>query len=142
MDKIFRWKPTDAVNVALLDRQHQALFETAQELYDALSRGDGMAVAEDIFAKLMDYSSNHFAAEEALMEKHRFPGIRAHQEDHRAFITQLMIFKDAFNEGSGSALANMLPYLQYWIKHHVQGADRQYSEFLKKQRIGPQDNSA
>ena len=69
MSQIFRWKQTDSVDVELLDRQHQELFETAQELYDALKRADGLAVAEHVFSRLIDYSTNHFADEEALMQK-------------------------------------------------------------------------
>jgi hemerythrin len=129
--KIFSWKPSDSVDVALLDRQHQALFEIAQQLYDALSRADGIAVAEDVFNRLMEYSANHFAAEERLMEKHEYPSLKTHRAEHRAFSNKLTEFKKNFKAGNASVLSDMLPYLQSWIKDHVQRSDHQYSEFLK-----------
>jgi hypothetical protein len=33
MSKIFYWKPTDSVDVGLIDRQHKELLEIAEELY-------------------------------------------------------------------------------------------------------------
>ena len=129
--KIFSWKPTDSVDIALLDRQHQALFEIAQQLFDALSRADGLSVAEEVFTRLMDYSANHFAAEERLMEKHDYPSLKTHRAEHRAFTSKLTDFKKDFKAGNASVLSIMLPYLQSWIKDHVQRSDHQYSEFLK-----------
>jgi len=133
MSQIFCWKQTDSVDGALLDRQHQALFETAQDLFDALSHADGLSVAEDIFSRLMDYSANHFAAEEKLMARQKYPGLKSHQAEHRAFTDQLLAFKNDFKAGNGSVVSIMLPYLQQWIKEHVQGADHRLGEFIKVQ---------
>src|ERR1700688_4795249 len=99
MPKLFAWKETDSVDVDLLDRQHQALFEVAQELYDALSRAEGMEVAEDVFSRLIDYSTNHFQAEENLMEKQQYPRLKTHREEHRAFADELRNFKKGFHAG-------------------------------------------
>jgi hemerythrin-like metal-binding protein len=133
MTRLFSWKLTDSVDVELLDRQHQALFATVQELYDALARADGVAVAEDVFSRLVDYSSNHFAAEEALMKQHNYPRFKTHQFDHRNFSQQLLNFENDFRAGNQSVVATLLPYLQQWIKNHVQGADHQFGEFMKSQ---------
>jgi hemerythrin len=129
--KIFSWKPSDSVDIALLDQQHQALFEVTQQLYDALSRADGLSVAEEVFSRLVEYSANHFATEERLMEKHNYPSLKTHRLEHRVFTNKLMVFKKDFRAGNNGVPSSMLPYLQSWIKDHVQRADRQYAEFLK-----------
>jgi len=133
MSQIFCWKQTDSVDGDLIDRQHQALFATAQDLLDALSRADGLAVAEDVFSRLVDYSANHFAAEEKLMEKLHYTGLKTHRAEHRAFTDKLLAFKKDFKAGNGSVVSMMLPYLQHWIKEHVQGADHRLGEFMKMQ---------
>jgi hemerythrin len=131
MSKIFLWKPSDSVDVALIDQQHQELFDTAQHLYDALKRADGTAVAEEVFSRLVGYSSNHFAAEEALMAKQNYPSLKSHRFEHRAFTTQLHEFQKDFQAGHKSVVTALLLYLQKWIKAHVQGADHHFAEFLK-----------
>jgi hemerythrin len=131
MNKLFLWKQTDSVDGDLLDRQHQELFQTVQELYDALKRADGLAVAEHVFSRLIDYSTNHFAAEEALMQKQQYPAFASHRAEHQAFTRKLLSFQKSFQAGNGSVVSDLLPYLQAWIKNHVQNADHQYGEFLK-----------
>jgi len=133
VSKLFSWKPTDSVDGALLDQQHQALFATVERLYDALRQANGLAVAGEVFSRLLDYSLNHFAAEEALMEKQRYPRLKSHREEHRAFTSELRKFQKDFQAGNKNVVALLLPYLQNWIKVHVQGADHQYGEFLKVQ---------
>lgn len=131
MSKLFAWKQSDSFGVVVLDRQHQELFDTAQQLYDALTRADGVGVAEDIFSRLMDYSSNHFADEEALMKQHHYPRLRTHQAEHRAFTDELLGFRREFRAGNDSVPSNLLPYLQQWIRSHTEGADRHFAEFMK-----------
>lgn len=131
MTKLFSWKQNDSLGVVVLDRQHQELFDTAQQLYDALTRADGVGVAEDIFSRLMDYSSHHFADEEVLMQQHHYPRLKSHQAEHRSFSYELMNFRKEFRAGNQSVVSSLLPYLQHWIKNHTQGADLHFAEFMK-----------
>ena len=71
----FCWTERYSVNIAVLDRQHQALIDTVNELKDALTSGQGSGVVAEVLKKLSDYALNHFAAEELLMTEHAFPGL-------------------------------------------------------------------
>ena len=42
----FRWTESYRVNIAVLDRQHQQLFDTVNELDQALHTGEGKSVVE------------------------------------------------------------------------------------------------
>ena len=84
----FRWTEKYAVNVHALDNQHRRLFAATNELNDALSYGEGAAAADPVLQKLVDYALSHFAAEEALMKKHRFPELAKHQAGARRVRTQ------------------------------------------------------
>src|SRR5690242_9857760 len=121
MSRIFRWKPNDSVDLGMIDQQHKELLETAEELHQALSRADGLAVAENIFTRLIDYVSNHFSAEEKLMEQYRYHQIKPHQAEHREFESKLLAFQQEFHGGRQSLVTTLLPYLQNWIKGHVHG---------------------
>lgn len=81
----FRWTEKYALNVQALDNQHRTLFATTNELNDALSYGDGAAAVDPVLQKLVDYALSHFAAEEALMKKHRFPDLAKHRAEHEDF---------------------------------------------------------
>ena len=71
----FRWTEAYRVNMAVLDQQHQQLMETVNELDQALRKGEGKAALDPVLDKLVEYALVHFAAEESLMELHKFPRI-------------------------------------------------------------------
>jgi hemerythrin len=65
---VFRWTETYKVNIAILDQQHQGLFDTVNELERALRLGEGNAAIDGILDRLVTYAGLHFAAEESLVE--------------------------------------------------------------------------
>ena len=67
---VFRWTDTYKVNIAVLDQQHQELFDVVNTLERALHVGEGNAAIDRILDRLMTYAGLHFAAEESLMERH------------------------------------------------------------------------
>ena len=60
----FEWKDSYSVKVGALDNQHKKLFATAEELHKAMLSGHGSDKAGEVFGRLIDYTVNHFAAEE------------------------------------------------------------------------------
>lgn len=95
---VFRWTDIYKVNVAILDQQHQGLFDTVNELERALRLGEGNAAIDGILDRLVTYAGLHFAAEESLMERHDFPGLSTHRIQHEMFRTKTTERKG----GSGS----------------------------------------
>lgn len=77
--RVFPWSEMYSVNIATLDRQHQELIDTVDELEQALRAGEGNGAINHVLEKLVDYATAHFADEESLMEKHDFPELPAHR---------------------------------------------------------------
>jgi hemerythrin-like metal-binding protein len=67
------------VNLAVLNQQHQQLFDTVNELDQALRKEEGNAALDPILKKLVDYVLVHFAAEDALLQQHDSPGSCNHR---------------------------------------------------------------
>ena len=95
----FRWTERYAVKVQALDNQHRRLFATTNELNDALSQGEGSAAVDPVLQKLVDYALSHFAAEEALMKRHRFPDFAKHRAEHEAFARKVTEFIEEYRAG-------------------------------------------
>ena len=62
------WTDNLSVGVELIDNQHTVLFNTINELHDAMMKGQGRAKVGELLGMLLAYTRNHFSAEEALME--------------------------------------------------------------------------
>ena len=135
VEKGFRWTGTYSVNIDELDRQHQGLFAIINQLHEALETGEGAAVMKPVLDELLDYAKYHFAAEEQLMQKHKFPGFSSHQLEHQAFGRSVNKYLEDFQAGKVGAPSALLLFLQSWLKQHILKTDKAYSTFLNERGV-------
>ncbi|MDH5191084.1 MAG: bacteriohemerythrin [Gammaproteobacteria bacterium] len=130
LEKHYAWKPAYSVGVAKLDEEHKKLFALMMEMYTALNKTRGSEEAKRILEELKDYTLTHFKREEDLMKKHNFPDYESHLAQHEAIKVKINEFQEQFDSNSTEVSKNLLRYLQDWLVNHIQGTDKQYSEFL------------
>ncbi len=135
MSTAFEWKPSYSVKVVALDNQHKKLFDLVNELHAAMSQGHGKDVAGDVLNRLIDYTVNHFTAEEKLMEKHKFPGLILHRAEHKALTDKVLAFKKEFDAGASNVTPQLMMFLQQWLTNHIQRVDQKYGDYLNAQGV-------
>jgi hemerythrin len=129
----FRWTEAYSVKIALLDQQHQKLFDTVNELDRALRTGEGNSVIDPVLGKLVDYARVHFAEEES--QKHNFPGQYTHRTEHESFRRKIEVFLGEHKAARPGVPVSLLFFVQAWLKHHVLKTDKQYSAFLNARGV-------
>lgn len=134
-DQGFRWTETYRVNIEELDRQHQGLFAIINRLNDALESGQGASVMDGVLDELLDYAKFHFAAEEQLMEKHKYPAFSTHQMEHQAFGRNVHKYLEDYRAGKVGAPSSLLLFLQSWLREHILKSDKAYSGFLNERGV-------
>jgi len=135
MEQTFRWDQSYSVNVAELDHQHQRVFRTVAELNDALRTGRADSIIDDVLEKLIEHTISHFAAEEFLMEQHRFPGLAAHRREHQILAQRLARFNLSNLAGRSGVPSALLVFLQTWLQDHILKTDKEYSDFLNARGV-------
>jgi hemerythrin-like metal-binding protein len=132
---MFEWKPQYSVNIASIDGQHQNLFRIAEELYAAMSAGQGKAALSRVLDRLVQYTVVHFAHEERLMNQHNYPDRVAHAAQHRALTQQVLAFQADFESGRALMTVQVLNFLKDWLQHHIAESDRKYAPHLKAKAV-------
>jgi len=132
---LFRWTERYSVHIAHLDRQHQAVFAAADEFNQAMAAGKGNEALLTILDKLLDYALTHFAAEESLMKEYAVPGFSAHCAEHEMFRQKAAAFLADYKSGKQCVPVTLMFFIQDWLKKHVLGIDKQYSEFLNARGV-------
>lgn len=79
----------------------------------------------------MEYTVYHFADEEAAMEKHGYPEISSHREEHNDLALKVKFFHKAFQDGQVQITKNLVGMLKNWVEKHIKETDRRYAPFLK-----------
>jgi hemerythrin-like metal-binding protein len=134
MNAAFQWQDSYSVKVLAMDNQHKKLFDLVNELHGAMCSGHGKDVAGGILRRLIDYTVQHFSAEEMLMETYKFPGLAAHRAEHKALTCKVLEFKKEFDAGTCDII-RLARFLRYWLKDHIQNVDQRYGDFLNRQGV-------
>ena len=133
--RTFHWTEALSVNVKVLDEQHQKLIDTMNELDQALRTRQGDSAVDAVLYKMVNFASEHFATEEALMEKYDFPGLSTHRFQHEMFRKKIAQFLDDHKAGKAGVPVSLMLFMREWLKDHVSTTDKRYSAFLNARGI-------
>ena len=124
------WDESLALGIPAVDAQHKELIGWIKALNDAVQKGEGARIIDDVLQKLIGYVQRHFSDEEQLMLSHNFPGFSSHRQEHDFFVTRLMDIQA--NIGNGEELsAKTLDFLIDWLVSHIKGTDQIYGHFIR-----------
>ncbi len=126
------WDPSLSIGHALIDAQHEEIFELSDRLVASLRRGEAKAGLLEHLSFLRRYCRDHLKAEERLMVEAGYPFIQLHRANHREFARRLeRLEADAAQAGPSSALALKLNALiRGWFADHIATEDVKLGAFV------------
>lgn len=129
------WSSELEVGIELIDEQHRWLVDKTNQLYDRLAdaepKGDEIG---EVLEGLMDYTMNHFIAEEEIFHRLGYPETEAHKAQHDKFTAQIMDLLQRHDSGERSG-SETLDLLAGWLVHHILKVDKAYVEFFRRNGV-------
>lgn len=132
--QLLDWTDELSVEDAELDEQHQKLVDLLNELYHAMRTGKGNAILGEVLDKVITYTSEHFAHEEHICAKCKFPDLAAHREAHKQLLDEVHTLKNRFEAGEVLLSVKALDFLKHWVADHIVQQDKKYSPYVKAWR--------
>lgn len=129
----FPWKSEYSVQHAGIDGQHQRLVEIVNDLYAAMSEGQGRTLVGRILIGLTDYTKTHFSYEEQQMERVSYPGILEHKEHHRKLLQEVEVYVKGWSNNQTVSVVDLATFLKDWLLIHIGRTDRPLAEYLGTQ---------
>ncbi len=118
---------------SLIDSEHRQLIDAVNSLLDACAKGQGRTQLVNTAQFLLNYTNKHFADEEALQVKYRYPDYTRHKKIHDDFKKQASDFvKKIQSEGPTVANVGQInTLLAGWLINHIKGEDKKLAAFIK-----------
>lgn len=114
--------------IELIDKEHEHLFEIANETYDLLKNEFVTDKYDRIVAlleELKDYTKTHFAHEEEYMKSINYQYIWSEIHQHRTFEKKLDdIDLKKLDDSQQEYILEILDFLTKWLSGHIKGVDR------------------
>jgi len=125
---LLTWNDSYSVGVNALDGQHTGLFE----LHAAMMKGQAKSLTGPILKRLIEYTQEHFTAEEAMMEATKYPRLAQHRAKHRELTHQVVEFTGRFDRGEIALSPEILTFLRDWLTVHIMQEDQRYGPWLNE----------
>lgn len=132
---LISWEKKLLLKIESIDNQHKVLIGIINDLHDAMLKGKGKNVVDDILEKMSEYTNIHFRHEEDLFEKHGYPETESHKSEHKKFIEKISQLNRKKESGEMFLSVELMDFLKEWWTVHINKIDRQYSGFLKSKGV-------
>jgi len=128
-----RWSPEMAVGVEEIDQQHQEIFRRAAAADDALAGGLSADQTDELVEFLVGYCQTHFAHEQRLMNRVKYPGLAEHLPQHAWFVKEVRAVQRDLAAGApdDEVALRLNELLLSWLVKHIGTHDRALAEWLK-----------
>lgn len=124
------WKDEYSVGIESIDNQHKKLLLLINHLQTAVTHSTGEQFEREALDELVDYTRTHFAYEESLMEENGYPDFETHKAQHEDMVNKVEKVLAEYQRDQETAMTNAIDYLKNWLINHINGTDKQYSEYL------------
>ena len=134
MINIFKWDDSLATNFADVDLQHKKLILLIEDVHKSLEAPEdkyALCLAKDL-KRLTDYTQYHFAEEEALMRKNKYPDIEAHSKEHASFIEQVQTQIKVLRFADSADGFRFYRFLGSWLISHIGKSDQAWAQYIRE----------
>ncbi|MBP2301391.1 bacteriohemerythrin [Azospirillum picis] len=125
------WDESMSVGVPVLDDEHRRLLDLFNGLLDSGITPDNREELSGLLTSLRDYVAVHFAREEAMMERGRYPGLEGHLAAHRYFAGEVeKLARDIEGDNPTMLRMDLILLLKDWFVDHIQQTDSRYKPYI------------
>lgn len=123
------------MGIQQVDKEHQGLVDLINELYEAMSRGQGKEKIGKTITGLINYIEIHFKNEEKLLHDYGYSEYRAHLLQHYLLTKEVKEIQEKWNSGQPLVIPQVSEFLKDWLTKHIMISDKHYEPFLKAKGV-------
>ncbi|MEE4277747.1 MAG: bacteriohemerythrin [Halieaceae bacterium] len=132
---LFQFTTRFSVLVPAMDKDHQKIFDYVNRVHALIKDRAPAGEQVETLREMADFTEQHFAREEAMMQREGFPGLEEQQEQHRMLLDRVKETLAAIARGERVNMIGVLNFLNSWLITHIMKLDHQYGEYFQKQGI-------
>jgi len=130
----FFWTDDLYTGIGSIDGDHRKLIGLANAFFETMESGQGNERMSKAMNDLIAYTEEHFAREEAEMERIQYVASLAHKSEHTKLLIQLVELKGMLDANGRINVPAVSDFLSEWLREHILAADMKLAAALKQQR--------
>jgi NNP family nitrate/nitrite transporter-like MFS transporter len=127
---LISWNEEFSVGVEAIDREHTQMLSLINQIDEVIQDGGVYEQFAPLLTELMQYTSNHFAHEEKLLEKNHCPDIDRHKKSHVRLLQELSRWQEKVAEAEAEDMDELMLFLRIWFPGHILNVDKKDADYL------------
>lgn len=127
------WQEAYESGNAIIDREHQQLFDLANGLIDAVAHADeDPECVRAALDRLQEHVQRHFADEEGILAEHGYVDLPQHKRAHAGLLRRAGFLREQVDAGNASLGAVVQFLAQDVVARHMMAVDRAFFPLFGK----------
>ncbi|MDH3336666.1 MAG: hemerythrin family protein [Gammaproteobacteria bacterium] len=118
-----QWRDEFKVGITEVDHEHRELIGLINELHEAIQQSVDPDQILESLGEIYAQISAHFALEEKMMRKIRYPAYKAHKDDHETLLDDLRDIMDDVEDDGVLNETQLMSDLNRWFSDHFRTHD-------------------
>ena len=133
---MYKWDSNLETGYEEIDSQHKQLFSALNNMIEAFKIGEGKEEIAKTVEFLINYTVNHFSAEENLMISYAYSYYPIHLRYHEDFKVMVKdLTRQLVHDGPSKELADeIIVTLRDWLVNHIQNDDFHMAAYIKSRK--------
>ncbi|MEH6627376.1 MAG: hemerythrin family protein [Motiliproteus sp.] len=117
--EVLELDPSLLLGVKEIDEQHKELVDLINHSREILQSDQDLTELAQIFHRLEQLVIHHFSAEELLMVKYKYPGLKHHKEMHDISVNSIFDLDVSHIASDPSVGTALVDQLSEWLFNHI-----------------------
>ena len=133
LDLGIAWDDSLLTGNALVDMQHQKIFERLSDLVSLCEDGSDSSKLDDTIMFLVNQTTRHLADEEALLAEYNYPDFENHKRMHDGYRSAVSELARRFemNSLSEELSKDVNKTIVRWLATHIRHEDKKMCEYIR-----------
>jgi len=137
------WREAMCVGDSTIDGDHKHLVDMINEFESAISGHIDHRKVAHVLLGLVEYTGQHFAREEEIQLKIRYPFSESHRRQHRDVLKKLSVVLAEYTASHGeirdTMIRSMTDFLKEWLVDHIIESDLRMRPYVLKMQADAKD---
>ncbi|MGC2856018.1 bacteriohemerythrin [Novispirillum sp. DQ9] len=133
---LLTWRDQLSVGSPEIDDDHKKLIGFVNDLHDAVNAAESEKVVGAIMLQLIEYTRDHFAREEKVMQAAGYPDYARHKQLHDSLTRQVLVFAQTYlRNPTDQVKRELIDFLAKWLVEHIIKEDRRLGTYMRGKRV-------
>lgn len=137
------WRDALCVGDPSIDSDHKHLIDLINQFEQCITGPINHKSIAKVLIGLVQYTGEHFAREEEIQLKIRYPYVESHRRQHRDVLKKLGGLLQEYTESHGEIrdkmIRDMTDFLKEWLINHIIESDLRMRPFVLKMQAEQRD---